>query len=75
MKYNGCQKQNGPCGLCGAASEYLHSMDGGAHVCQACAEKTITPRRDRGMPAIAEAWSRQDGGKWVSRWHIEEAYQ
>lgn len=75
MKYMGCQKQSGSCDHCGAAQEFLHSMDGGAHLCLGCAVKKITPRRDRGMPEIAEAWSRGDGGKWVSRWHVEEAYQ
>lgn len=75
MRYLGCSKQSGSCDRCGAAQEFLHSMGGGAHLCLACAEKTIAPRKDRGMPAIAESWSKTDGGKWVSRWHIEEAYQ
>lgn len=75
MKFLGCQKKSGPCDLCGAEWDYLHSMEGGVHLCPDCAQKKITPRCDRGMPAIAEAWSRGEGGKWVSRWHIEEAYR
>jgi len=74
MTYLGCQKKSGPCDLCKATQEYLHSLEG-AHLCLACAEKKITPRAHRGMPAIAETWSRQDGGRWISRWHVEEAYQ
>lgn len=75
MNYLGCQKQNGACDLCGAEQEYLHSLTDGAKLCEGCAEEKITPRSQRGIAAIAEAWSRRDGGKWVSRWHVEEAYQ
>jgi hypothetical protein len=72
MKYLGCQKKSGNCDQCGAAQEYLHSMEGGAHLCKACAEKKTTPRGDRAVPRIAEEWSRKEAGRWVSRWYVEE---
>lgn len=77
LEYMGCQKQKPEpvaCVQCDAVPEYLHSLVGGGqnwHVCKACAEKMAVPRHSSG-PAIAEAWSKRDGGKWVSRWHIED---
>ena len=78
FEYIGCRKTVAEdCDVCGVKPEYLHRLQsngGDRGVCRACADEMVIPAHG-GLPAIAESWSKNGGGEWVSRWQIEEAYR
>lgn len=79
FEYVGCRKTVAEvCDVCCTKPEYFHKLEAanGAErgVCRACADEMVIESH-QGLPAIAEAWSKGKGGKWISRWQIEEGYR